>query len=166
MDHFDIDLSLTEDQRQYFIDFHHSNKEDYYKHTVGEDYTNLDMLFFSLDPVVEEVFSMFALRPARASLMHVAPNAVIVPHVDGTEYQRLTAVVFPLAPTAQNFAPTILYKDENESHLHFDCYAFSTQVTHGVRNNEHDRLALQLWYPQPIEALETLHSIGRFLVSD
>ena len=166
MEYFDIGLALTEHQRQYFIQYHEENKQDYYKHEVGEDYTNLDMLFFSLDPVLEEVFSMFALRPTRASLMHVAPHAEIVPHVDGTEYQRLTAVVFPLAPTAQNFAPTSLYKDENASHYHSDCYAFNTQALHGVKNNEYDRLALQLWYPQPFEDLKILHSIGKFIVSD
>lgn len=158
MDFFKIDLSLTEEQTAYFLRYHQEHYDDYYKHTVGEDYTNLDILFMhhEHDPVVKEVLANFPHQPAKVSLMHVAPHAEIVPHVDGTDYPRLSAVMFQLGKPAQIFAPTILYKDENETHLHYDCYAFSTQTLHGVKNNEHDRVALQLWYPEKIEKLYKL----------
>jgi hypothetical protein len=165
MDHFIIDTSLTEEQRGYLIDHHRECQAAYYKHTVGSDYTNLDMLFMFEDPIVAEIASSFSLPPSRATLMHVAPNATIVPHVDGTEYQRLSAVVFPLLPSCDNFAPTILYKDENASHLRSECYVFSTHTLHGVENNDNSRLALQLWYSESVEELYELQKNGKFFLS-
>lgn len=165
MDHFYIDTRLTESQSSYLIEQHHKSRDAYYCHVVGSDYTNLDMLFMLSDPVVEEIASSFAVAPSRASLMYVAPNATIVPHVDGTEYQRLSAVVFPLLPSCDNFAPTILYKDENASHLRSECYVFSTQTLHGVENNDNPRLALQLWYSESVEELYELQKNGNFFLS-
>ena len=159
MEHFEVDITLHRNLVEHLWSIHNQRTDDYIKHTVNEDYTNLDILI--LDPneyyALEALADTFPVKPTRMSLMYVAPNAVIVPHVDGKDYGRNTAVVFPLVKDGKSFAPTSIYKDANASHLQYDnAYAFSTQVMHGVENNENERLALQVWFEEDCSTLKKM----------
>lgn len=157
MDHFNIDVTLHPNLIDLLWSKHRQHKAEYIKHTVGEDYTNLDILILESDEAIDTVVNQFPVKPTRKSLMYIAPNATVVPHVDGTEYGRNSVVCFPLPKAGEKFAPTSLYKDENASHLHYDnAYAFSTQAMHGVENNENERLSLQLWFEEDIATLYKL----------
>ena len=163
MEHFEVDITLHPNLVDLLWSTHRQRIDDYHKHTVGEDYTNLDILILDSNEALDTLANKFPVRPTRMSLMYVAPNAVIVPHVDGKDYGRNTAVVFPLVQVGKCFAPTTLYKVENDSHSHLDydnAYAFSTQVMHGVENNENERLALQLWFEEDCDTLKNLMDLN------
>ena len=164
MNYFVIDARLTEKQAGALIAVSRQRSSEFHQHNNGIDYTHLDILLMEDDHTVNEIVEMFAVKPTAASLMRVPANARIVPHVDGKNYPRKTAVVFPLREVGKKFAPTSFYKDANDSHSYSDspdvnCYAFSTEVLHGVENTEHDRFSLQLWYDIPIKTLSGMKLI-------
>jgi len=164
MNHFIIDAKLTLDQQEALVQYARRHATEFHMHSVGVDYTNLDIMLLIDNPTASQVIEQFSIKPTHISLMRVAPNATIVPHVDGKDYQRLSVVVFPILPSGKKFAPTSFYKDANDSHSYSDspdvnCYAFSTEVLHGVENTEHDRFSLQLWYDIPIKTLSGMKLI-------
>lgn len=164
MNHFQVDIVMRPSVVQLLWSIHHARLDEYNKFTVGEDNPNaleseipestLDVLVLEPHKELNELAEKFPVRPTKMALFHLAPNAVIVPHVDADWYGRNTAVVFPLSSP---FAPTIVYEDGNPSYTNYpDAYAFSTQAMHGVENNEHERLSLQLWFKENCDELKTL----------
>jgi len=157
MNHFIIDAKLTLDQQEALVQYARRHATEFHMHSVGVDYTNLDIMLLIDNPTASQVIEQFSIKPTHISLMRVAPNATIVPHVDGKDYQRLSVVVFPILPSGKKFAPTSFYKDANDSYSYSsECYAFDTQQMHGVENNDHHRLSLQLWYDIPLTDLKNM----------
>ncbi len=161
MNHFVIDAKLTEDQKETLGHLAKKHEQEFHLHKdkTGIDYTHLDIMILNDNPVADKVAEQFSVKPNRVSLMRVAPNATIVPHVDGKDYQRLSAIVFPILPVMEDFTPTSFYHagNGNKKYSHSsECYAFDTQQMHGVENNDNYRLSLQLWYDMSLTELKKM----------
>lgn len=155
MNHFQVDIVLRPSVVKLLWSIHHARFDEYNRLNVpNSPDSTLDVLVLSQNEELELLAEKFPVRPTKMALFHLAPNAVIAPHKDADWYGRNTAVVFPLS---NSFAPTIIYEDGNQSYTNYpDAYAFSTQAVHGVENNEHERLSLQLWFKENCEELYDL----------
>lgn len=154
MNHFQVDIVLRPSVVKLLWSIHHARLDEYNKLNVPNSSSSLDVLVLPQNEELELISEKFPVRPTRIALFHLAPNAVIAPHTDADWYGRNTAVVFPLS---NSFTPTIIYEDGNQSYTNYpDAYAFSTQAVHGVENNEHERLSLQLWFKENCEELYDL----------
>lgn len=165
--HFRVDINLCPSLVQLLWSIHHDRFDEYNKHvasTVGDNYnsplessnssSNLNVLVLKPHEQLTLLAEKFPVKPTRMALFYLAPNAVVEPHVDADWYGRNTAVVFPLS---KPFAPTIMYEDDVPTYTDYpNAYAFSTQSVHGVENNEHERLSLQLWFKENCDELKDL----------
>jgi hypothetical protein len=139
----------------------------YTDHTSEGDDTKLGICRLSdRDAEMDaQVRSIFHADPTEVTLMRIKAGQEVVPHVDGEQYRRMTSVVFPLIPAGtEKYAPCTMYMDAGTFDLPWvPCYAFNTQVKHGVKNNEYDRYNLQLWFDMPIEEFFELYQSGQLI---
>ena len=112
-----------------------------------------------------QVRSLFNADPTEVTLMRIKAGHEVVPHVDGEQYGRMTSVVFPLIPAGtKKYAPCTMYMDAGTFDLPWvPCYAFNTQIKHGVKNNEYDRYNLQLWFDMPIVEFFEFYQSGQLI---
>ena len=88
----------------------------------------------------------------KCSILLCEPHFIITPHIDAASRSDrkscLTWVLFPIEPT--QCAPTLFYDEHDNvvSSYTYDEYAFilDTRIKHGMINNEHVRILVQLTF--------------------
>lgn len=151
MKYFKINKALDLDLKRELVLFAKSNAKKYYQHdsTISGTYTNLNFLFTE-HKSYDIINKMFPVEGNTIALLNIAPNKIIEPHTDGVELKRDTCIIFPLWPDKEKYAPCFV---DDQPIPYMDCYAFSTQNTHWIRNNEFERFSLQIFYDMKIEEL-------------
>lgn len=155
MIYFDLNTRLYPQQVERLLNLEHA----YWDHKTYGDDTNLDIALLDDKDLNGEIRSMFLVDPTVVTMMRIQAGKEVVPHVDAPEHKRLTAVVFPLKPGGDEYAPCKIYMDKGTYEIGWrSCYAFNTQIEHGVKNDtEHDRFNLQVWFNLPIADLFDLY---------
>jgi hypothetical protein len=151
MKYFKINRKLDSKTKHDLIWFAKTHKDQYYNHlsTTSNSYTNLNFLF-TFHPIYDIILKMFPVEGNNISLLQIDKNKEITPHTDGVNLKRNTVIVFPLWPLPDQYTPCVV---ENEEIPYYDCYAFNTQKSHWIQNNDNERISLQIFYDISIEDL-------------
>ena len=161
MIYFDLNTRLHPTQAEALLNLEHS----FWDHQTHGDDTNLDIALLEDESLNGEIRSMFQVEPTVVTMMRIQAGKEVVPHVDNPEHRRLSSVVFPLKPGGKKYAPCTIYMDEGTYDIGWRCcYAFNTQIKHGVKNDtEYDRFNLQVWFNLPIADLYDLYQKGELV---
>ncbi len=161
MIYFDLNTRLHPTQVEQLLQMEH----DFWDHQTYGDDTNLDIALLPKCSLNGEIRSMFMASPSAVTVMRIEAGQEVVPHVDDPEHRRPSSVVFPLWPGGDKYAPCTIYMDEGTYDIGWrSCYAFNTQIKHGVKNDtEYDRLNLQVWFNMPIADLYDLYQKGELV---
>jgi len=132
----------------------YENTPEHYSSKSGKP-TNL---FFIEDEnkLLDKVVDQFKYKPNNALFLYVRPNDYVAPHTDGKIYKRDTTIIIPLAPDENNYATV-------DGVPYSSCYAFNTQIKHSLKNNEYERVSIQLQYEEPIYEIKLLHISGELI---
>ena len=150
---------------------------EHYRHRPKDDNDervdhNLDIVFYSADKPMhwEYVRSLFKIEPNAITMMHIPANKVVPEHSDNVAYQRQSAVVYPLSPAPEHYAPCLsVAQIKSDGSVGADpipyssCYAFDTKQRHSVINNEFERFAVQIWFDIDLPDLHFIYGNGDLL---
>jgi hypothetical protein len=135
-----------------------SNTPEHYSSKSGKP-TNLFHVDDN-DKLLGKVNSKFKHKPNRSFFLYIHPNHYVAPHTDGKIYKRDTTIIIPLSPDKDNYAGAI---SGGEEVPYMDCYAFSTQIMHSVKNNDNERISIQLEYGESIEEMYLMYKSGELI---
>jgi len=132
----------------------YKNTDEHYSSKSGKP-TNLFFIEDG-DKLLNKVSSQFKYKPNDVLFLYVRPNDYVAPHTDGKIYKRNTTIIIPLVPNKDNYvtADGIPYSS---------CYAFNTQIKHSLKNNEYERISIQLQYEEPIDEIYLMYKSGELI---
>lgn len=158
MDWFNIpQLKLDNNTRSELLTLADLNTHEFYDHYSADKgrYTNLQFLFRDrVNELAEKVTELFIEKPIKSAVLRVLPNKEVYWHVDHVKFQRKTVIIFPLSPSASEYAPC----ETINGHVpYMDCYAFSTMVRHRVVNNSYTRISFQLSFDYELDVFYKMY---------
>lgn len=162
MDYFRINFELPLELREQILEFSRSYEWVQCFGSNSSIYMNMDGIELSKD-LSNQVTSYFKMKPNMCALTRIPPKKEVLPHIDGDViYTRNSVIMFPLQPYSLDYAP--YHAIESGEYVSFSpCFVVATSHIHGVKNNEYERINLQLSYGLEIEDMYEAHCQGLLL---
>lgn len=129
---------------------------------VGLDFGYFD---YKLVPGLEKDLSnlLDLVTPENITVVTHAPGESSHPHVDSYKFlqgsTRHCSIIFPLTPKKEYYTPTLINPGGIPGGIkvpYSDCYLLNTDVEHWVKNNEHWRVNLQIWFKETFDEIANI----------